>query len=339
MLIRFVFLAVAAVAFLPTATEADPPKFAVPDVQCPRTTCCEFDCCSEGTVWDGFLCQPDPASPGWDRTYPLDFDLGCVTRICCENECCANGTMYDGDVGFCVPLVESDSPTASPNADTEEPTTTPTGGGPTPAPTLKECVWIFNLKQLPDKYRNDKCMCEILELAETIGKSSESDDGWKCVLPDPLPEGKTIDDFLVKSDKGVNIEVKELNKAWGVFEGDSGGKEDTIYVDTSKLDAILKLCNDGAANKKDMVILMAVTILHEAAHWADDIHKHPDDNGDTAGEEGSKWEKEVMGGVLNCNNLVGGDPTKFSKLTSDGVKVPDKTKKEWCDAKTWPARD
>lgn len=90
---------VAAICFFPYCiTSLSPPE------QCPlEPSCCEEDCCGQGTSWDPPFCRLDPGASGFNGTYSDTFDTGCVERNCCENACCSPGTWYDARLASCVP--------------------------------------------------------------------------------------------------------------------------------------------------------------------------------------------------------------------------------------------
>jgi len=199
-------------------------------------------------------------------------------------------------------------------------------------------VWIWTLERLPEEYQKNECLQEALKLAEAIAKSKKGQDAFKKVNK----EGVKLEDEL-KDGEGPEIEVEELDEAWGEYRGDAGGKEDAIYIDKSKLDKLLDLCK-VKAKKKDAIIRIASTILHETAHWKDDNKKFPKDDSkkpqhediDTHGEEGTQLEVDIFGGDLDMNGLdAKGDPTENSKLTKDRKEVDDETKKQWADPNWW----
>jgi hypothetical protein len=65
--------------------------------------------CGEGTSWDGSTqsCVLDPESPGFNGTFPPNFDFGCSLRTCCEDLCCGEGTEYSQSIQCCVPTQKS----------------------------------------------------------------------------------------------------------------------------------------------------------------------------------------------------------------------------------------
>ena len=106
------------------------------------------------------------------------------------------------------------SPTLSPDSPTEEPTNCPTAK----FENDNKCVGIWDLSGLDENFQTKGCLHEMLKLAETIGKSKKAKEGWKKVTKD----GKYPKDSKIK------IEFKDTPGAWAQYEGDAGGKEDTI---------------------------------------------------------------------------------------------------------------
>jgi hypothetical protein len=124
-----------------------------------------------------------------------------------------------------------------------------------------------------------------------------------------------------------------LGGANGEYHGDSGGREDEFKVDSEFWDQ----CGDGATDeqKKNAVMMLAQTIVHETAHWKDDNKKFPKDAEgnesaahDTAGEEGRQLEKDLFGGNV--------DQAADGTITLDGNPVDDATCDGWLNPDNWP---
>jgi hypothetical protein len=85
--------------------------------------------------------------------------------------------------------------------------------------------------------------------------------------------------------------------------------------------------------------MMALTILHETAHWKDDVKKHPnagdrtppDGPKDTRGEEGWDLERDIFEKDLFLNN----DGT-VREGTADGDAVTQEQIDTWLNHATWP---
>ena len=101
MVTRLLTSIVAAISLLPSCITGLSPPF---EEQCPlEPSCCEEDCCGQGTSWDPPFCRFDPGASGFNGTYSDTFDKGCVERACCENACCSQGTWYDASLASCLP--------------------------------------------------------------------------------------------------------------------------------------------------------------------------------------------------------------------------------------------
>jgi hypothetical protein len=103
---------------------------------------------------------------------------------------------------------------------------------------------------------------------------------------------------------------------YGEYRGDSGGREDELFISTR----LWTVCGDNAtaSQKKAATFVMALTILHESAHWKDDVKKSPDSDADTADEEGWQWERDVFGEDYFLN-----DDGTLRKGRADGTQVSD----------------
>lgn len=188
-------------------------------------------------------------------------------------------------------------------------------------------VWIWTFSRLDDSYWKNDCFLEAVKLAETIAKSAKGQNAFKLVnkpntalTKDEVDKTNLHPEFYVKSPTGLQ---KKNAFAW--YDGDSGGKKDSIGFNKEKLDKALQNCN--TAKKKDSIIIIAASILHETAHWKDDNVKFPKSHGDTRGEEGVKVIRAIFGGEL--------DVDADGNLTSDAKKVGDATKNSWSNPSTW----
>ena len=115
-----------------------------------------------------------------------------------------------------------------------------------------------------------------------------------------------------------HIQVKNLENNWAQYEGDAGINENIIYLDEERLAAQLNLCQDP--DKKNSILLhIAVMILHETAHWSDNMVKYPYTSGDTLGEEGRQFEKDTFGGVISLTTFDGKITDKASLLKNGQI--------------------
>lgn len=161
-------------------------------------------------------------------------------------------------------------------------------------------VGIWFLSNLDENYTKNECFIEAVNLAATISDSKIGQEAFSKV-------GKTGESLMETIDK-INIhpelQVKTLVNNWAQYEGDMGMNENIIYLDEDRLMTQLDLCKD--ADKKDAIHLHIATILlHETAHWSDNVIKYPYSSGDTLGEEGVQFEKDVFGGVISLTTFEG----------------------------------
>ena len=179
----------------------------------------------------------------------------------------------------------------------------------------------WTLSRLDRDQRNNDCLYKALQLAKTIASSQQGHTAYARVNQ----AGADLDSEL-SDGNGPELKNVDLAGEYGVYKGDSGGSESQFEIDNSIWDG----CGAGAteAQKKNTILIMAVTILHETAHWKDDVKKHPDDDTDTDGEEGNKLEQDLFGGII-----TGG----AAGLKRDGSAVDDATRDGWLNPDSWPA--
>lgn len=213
----------------------------------------------------------------------------------------------------------------------------PEGEQPEELPTH---IWIWTLSPIPDEYKKNACFMEALRLAEAIAKSKKGQAAFQKVNKPNTAFGEAE----VKK-RGVHPEI-ELRERLGSraavaeYTGDNGNTpggrfsaEDRIYFAKPALDRMLKQCE--GAKRRDIVIYLAATLLHETAHWKDDLFKHAgtdahkplDGPYDTPGEEGEDLVRELFGGILEVEE----DGT----LEKDDKAATDEAKANWSDPAWW----
>lgn len=177
----------------------------------------------------------------------------------------------------------------------------------------------WTLGRLDSSKRNNDCLYKALQLAKTIAKSAAGRAAYAKVNQ----AGADLDIELADG-KGPELKNSDLADAYGVYKGDAGGSETEFEIDNSLWDK----CGEGASedDKKNTILIMAVTILHESAHWKDDVKKYPDDDTDTPGEEGNQLERDLFGGLI-----TDGDGIKL-----DGNPVDNATRDGWLNPDNWP---
>lgn len=202
-------------------------------------------------------------------------------------------------------------------------------------------IWIWSLSQLDKEYAENDCFNYALIYAAKIAKAEKGQEAFKKVLkPGQILSYETVD----RTGTFPQIQVKNLEDKWAQYEGDGVGDENTIYLDKDKLNTLLELCQKPD-NKDNAMLFLQVIILHETAHWSDNVLKHSDSvqggnfeykirvGGDTPGEEGSQLEKELFGGMISLPITVG--ESLSSSLIRDGKIVDDIQKQKWFDISFW----
>jgi hypothetical protein len=129
----------------------------------------------------------------------------------------------------------------------------------------------WTLLLISSSNRNNDCLFNAMQLAKTIAKSAVGRAAYAKVnqsgvdLDVELSDGNGPE--LATSDNPhPDAEVEFAD-----YAGDRGGSETQFVMNN----AIWNGCGDGAteAQQKNTTLLMAVTILHETAHWKDDVKK------------------------------------------------------------------
>jgi uncharacterized protein YfaP (DUF2135 family) len=177
----------------------------------------------------------------------------------------------------------------------------------------------WTLSRLDSAKRNNDCLYNALQLAKTIALSGAGRAAYGKVNAAGADLGRELADG-----QGPELKNSDLVGAAGEYEGDSGGREDEFKIRNT----MWNKCGDGASenDKKNTTLYMAVTILHETAHWKDDVKKHATDDGDTDGEEGSQLEKDLFGGII----------TNETGIKRDGTAVDNATRDGWLNPANWP---
>lgn len=180
----------------------------------------------------------------------------------------------------------------------------------------------WTLSRLDASKRNNDCLFEALELAKTIAKSQKG----RAAYSKFNKEGGDLDIELAD---GAGPELKSGQVGgYGEFKGnEQGDRDDQFYMDNTIWDG----CGEGATDdqKKDTILIMAVTILHESAHWKWDV-KHDDGNwtnAEPSGEAGNELENDLFDGII----------TDGDGIQRDGAAVDDGTRDGWLDPENWPA--
>jgi beta-lactam-binding protein with PASTA domain len=178
----------------------------------------------------------------------------------------------------------------------------------------------WTLSRIDRNLRNNDCLYQAMQLAKTIALSAAGRAAYARVNQAGADLGTELADG-----QGPELKDSKLDNEYGVYQGDAGGSESQIEIAQSIWDG----CGEGATEdqKKNTILIMAVTILHETAHWKDDVKKYPDDDRDTPGEEGNQLETDLFGGVI----------TDGGGIKRDGNAVGNNTRDNWLNPNNWPA--
>ena len=175
-------------------------------------------------------------------------------------------------------------------------------------------VGVWSLSNLDEKYTQNECFIKAMNLAVVITESEIGQEAFSKIGKSTETLTETVD----RMNFYPQIQVKNLVNNWAQYEGDMGINENIIYLDEDRLTAQLHLCQDP--DKKNSIVLhIATIILHETTHWSDNMIKHPYSSGDTLGEEGRQFEKEVFGGVISLTTVDGIITDKSSLQKNDQI--------------------
>ena len=203
-------------------------------------------------------------------------------------------------------------------------------------------IWIWSLSNLSDDYAENYCFNYALVYASKIAQSKKGQEAFsKVTKPGQSLTVETVD----RIGTYPQILVKNLDDKWAQFEGDGVGDENLIYLDRTRLNSLLEMCQNQD-KRNDVLLFLQAIILHETAHWADHVLKHSKSVqggnleyktyvGDTPGEEGSQLEKDLFGGIMSLNLTKNGKPTDSSSLIMGGQLVDEIQKQKWLDLAFW----
>ena len=192
-------------------------------------------------------------------------------------------------------------------------------------------IWIWSISELEQQYVNNECFLEAVKLASVIAQSEIGKDAFDKVSS--VDNSLTLD-YVNKLGKYPQLQVKSIEDKWAQYEGDMGVNENIIFLDKQRLDAQLQLCSN-IDKKNDVLINLAAIILHETAHWSDNVIKHPNSFSDTPGEEGIQLERDIFGGTLSIGPLEDGKPTYNTQLLKNGHQVEITKIENWGNLDFW----
>jgi hypothetical protein len=185
----------------------------------------------------------------------------------------------------------------------------------------------WTLSRMDRNHRNVDCFYQAIQLAKTIIRSRQGIDAFKKYCkPGDREDADLIAVFA--DAQGPELKTADLGGCYGEFKGnEQGDRDDQLYMG----DFIWDGCDAGATadEKKNTILIMAVTMLHETAHWKWDV-KHEDGrwrNREPGGEAGNELEKDLFGGII----------TNSGGIKRNGRAVSDAQRDMWLDATNWPA--
>ena len=191
-----------------------------------------------------------------------------------------------------------------------------------------EAVWIWTFSRLPKAYRENKLFVEAVELAAKIAKSKAGQKAYSIVNKKGVAFDKKEVDKTGKHPEIEVVTVKGLKRfAWAFYEHPSFKyREDSIYWNKAKLDKILEIAKTNKAKQNDIKLFIAITILHETAHWKDQVMM----GGLYRGEEGHDVNDRIFGKPYGDFDM-----DEKGCLLRKGKKVSAKLKNKWLNLKTW----
>jgi len=197
-------------------------------------------------------------------------------------------------------------------------------------------IYIWTLSHLNGnkrQYRQNECLYKAMKLAERIAKSQTGRNAYAKVND----AGKNLDDEF-KDGQGPEIDVETLTDANGEYRGEGKKEKSPDKLQLFLHQGIWDWCgpNTSEAQKQKTILLIASTLLHETAHWKDDVKKT---GADTPGEEGKQLEQDIFGGDISMSYKTG--ELYVKDITKNGPpKVATQAQIDnWLNANTWRSAD
>jgi Carboxypeptidase regulatory-like domain len=185
-------------------------------------------------------------------------------------------------------------------------------------------VGPWTLSRMVDRnHRNNDCYYQALQIARRIALSQAGRTAYAQFNTPGADLGRELADGAGPE----AIDSTAIGTAYGEFKGnEQGDRDDQLYLN----DSLWGGCGDTATaeQKKDTTLIMAVTLLHETAHWKWDV-KHEGGawrNAEPGGEAGNQLERDLFGGII----------TDGGGLKRDGAPLDAATRDGWLDPLNWP---
>ena len=159
------------------------------------------------------------------------------------------------------------------------------------------------LSRMRPEFRNTKELVDAMELARRIALSEKGRAAYGKVNLENADLGAELAD-----NRGPELKTHRppdrLSYEMELYTGDEkNGREDEISLNERLWDCTLRIPQPAQATSKAVTLVMAATILHETAHWKDDVKKLPssapdvaldDGPGDTLDEEGTQLDRDLF---------------------------------------------
>ncbi len=180
----------------------------------------------------------------------------------------------------------------------------------------------WTLSRLSRSKRNNDCLYKAARLAEKIFRTTWANTAYA----DVNKPGTTLSTEV--PDKG-STEFKDADLDEKTFgETRSSDFKELLYLNS-------KLWDNCDTNKKATIFAMAVTILHETAHWKHDAKKHDGtyaSETDVGGEAGLRIEKNLFGDSIWTSD---GKLPVTTLRTGSGTTISDAQLEKLTDPKWW----
>jgi hypothetical protein len=206
-------------------------------------------------------------------------------------------------------------------------------------------VGPWKLDKIKPQYRHNKYFWEALNLSRDMMYSKAGREAFDPLIPDKFGPNDDLGD-LTDNGKGPSIETMppyhdELSP-YGKYKGDSKElNEDDIFINEKLWEYMQE--DSTEEQQKSAVLMMAIVILHETAHWMDDVILHPSNEPDRSPPErhpdtGDLMEYRLFGKLLRLKR----DGTLMEKYEENG-RIKERpldqfTKNKWLDPKTWKSK-
>lgn len=187
----------------------------------------------------------------------------------------------------------------------------------------------WTLSRLDSSKRNTDILYRATKLAQTIFRSKWGNNAFK----DVNKPGITLNEE-VKDGGASEFKTKDLGKdTYG--QTTSKDFKELLYLNE-------KIWQTADTKKLETIFILAVTILHETAHWKHDVKKYDGvytDEGDVDGEAGLRIEKNLFGTTVWGAELPLPADKGISIGKSDGQVITQDQLKDLTNPDWWKKND